>query len=556
MVEVFAIFWLGLIIVAVTIIAYKYLQVKKVISAKSFEKSSLLYQKLHNEFGSIDNLKPEEQEVVLSDQQCEKVNSIQITEPKQEQIVENVIDEDFKSTFEKICFYKIKQDDSLETIELLLLKASVYEISNEEASQIIKKYSSNSFNLNDKKNPEPINLNELSIKTNKSYAEKLEKYYAIAKIYSDSIYSDNIYKYLMQIANKTGIKDHDATLVINKIKMNNPVPDNNKNVNTEIGQLSKQTASMELKDKPKKLSCDDKKDNSCMLDLEKKKSYSEKLEKYYSYIENYLNSIHSDTTYQHLLRIAKERGVDDHDANLIIDNIRENTQKTIKSIDKHPKLDHFIDFINLALSDGVLSKNELNILLAKASDLTIPNQLAIDTINGIIESTLLKPEVTMIDESKEKGDSFEKFIVLKFPKQFYSIAEWRGDKYIDGYYAKTTKEPDILIEIKNRKEKIAVECKFRTNFYKNSDSSMGFIFKSDEQVINYNNYAISNKILLFYAIGIGGEASNPKYVYIIPSDQVTSKYVDLKKHQYNTDCKDKIFYYNYDAKKLLLYKKS
>ena len=47
-----------------------------------------------------------------------------------------------------------------------------------------------------------------------------------------------------------------------------------------------------------------------------------------------------------------------------------------------------------------------------------------------------------LDENKAKGDAFERFVVKQFDKKYFTLQEWRSDKYVDGIY-----DYDIVIRI-------------------------------------------------------------------------------------------------------------
>ena len=49
------------------------------------------------------------------------------------------------------------------------------------------------------------------------------------------------------------------------------------------------------------------------------------------------------------------------------------------------------------------------------------------------------------DDNKVKGDNFEKFVVKKFDKKYFTIQEWRSDKYTDGIYAVSNHFPDLEV---------------------------------------------------------------------------------------------------------------
>ncbi len=72
----------------------------------------------------------------------------------------------------------------------------------------------------------------------------------------------------------------------------------------------------------------------------------------------------------------------------------------------------------------------------------------------------------MSDYTRKCGLDFEKFIILKFNKKYFKVKEWAGDKYVDGVYAETTLNPDMVLEFKlgDDTELFSVECKWRHNF--------------------------------------------------------------------------------------------
>lgn len=135
---------------------------------------------------------------------------------------------------------------------------------------------------------------------------------------------------------------------------------------------------------------------------------------------------------------------------------------------------------------------------------------------------------------KYYGDRFEEWVVMHSniskdgngmsgtggTPPFWRLLEWRGDKYVNGYYPVSSSAPDLLLEcISNESKKylpeelIAVECKWRStvNF---------FIPKSDAE--KYEKYFRANKTRyrvkhLFYLFGFGWSDNAPEAVYIIPS---------------------------------------
>ena len=158
-----------------------------------------------------------------------------------------------------------------------------------------------------------------------------------------------------------------------------------------------------------------------------------------------------------------------------------------------------------------------------------------------------KNEATNTD--KQKGDNFEKYIVQKFSKSYFSIVEWTGDKYVDGRYAKSNTNPDLRLrfKMKNIESDFSVECKYRSNYYKN-----GVEWCSEQQLQNYKNYANNNGISVFVAIGIGGAATAPEELFIIPLAEMKNIFVNqsfLNKYK-KEKVKDNNLFYDYQTGRL------
>ena len=58
------------------------------------------------------------------------------------------------------------------------------------------------------------------------------------------------------------------------------------------------------------------------------------------------------------------------------------------------------------------------------------------------------------DENKAKGDAFEKFVVKNFDRKYFTLQEWRSDKYVDGIYAVSNHFPDLEVTFTFRKKNI------------------------------------------------------------------------------------------------------
>jgi hypothetical protein len=125
------------------------------------------------------------------------------------------------------------------------------------------------------------------------------------------------------------------------------------------------------------------------------------------------------------------------------------------------------------------------------------------------------------DKYKKAGLEFEKYVVLKFSKEHFSLKNWAGDKYVEGRYAETSTQPDLLLDLKvsGKTYPLAVECKWRRK------PGSDFIqFANEGQLQRYQAFEIDKKIPTFIVLGVGGTPSSPEAVYIIPVKRF-SKYV-------------------------------
>lgn len=152
--------------------------------------------------------------------------------------------------------------------------------------------------------------------------------------------------------------------------------------------------------------------------------------------------------------------------------------------------------------------------------------------------------------NKAKGDAFEKFIVRKFDKSFFTIQEWRSDKSVDGVYAISNHFPDLEVKFENQEENIvdrfAIECKWRQQFYNGT-----IRWAEDYQVRNYKDYQIKLGIPVFVTIGVGGLPTAPNELYIIPLNFLESNTVSKDELQpFKRILMEEKFYWDEKTKQL------
>ncbi len=225
------------------------------------------------------------------------------------------------------------------------------------------------------------------------------------------------------------------------------------------------------------------------------------------------------------------------------------TQKIGKNFENEAKKIELKNLIKLAVADGVLTKNEKEIIFEKAAELNIETKIIEKELSIELQKKLNNPETKLIDKQKEKGDLFEGFIASKFDKKYFTLKEWAGDKYANGIYAETTIQPDLKLHFKlrNNEQDFAIECKYRSKYYKN-----GIEWAKQSQLNNYMKFEQDYNMPVFVAIGVGGNADNPAELFIIPLNEITHTFLYksfLQKHKKMNFQKNN-FHFNHNNNKL------
>ncbi len=203
--------------------------------------------------------------------------------------------------------------------------------------------------------------------------------------------------------------------------------------------------------------------------------------------------------------------------------------------------------IDMAIADGVLTHNEKEIIREVAKEKNLDYDKIIADIENKLSSSTKEAETEIIDHRKKNGDDFEKFIAQKFNKQYFTIKEWAGDKYIYGTYAQTTQHPDLLIEfsLKDSKYTFSVECKWRQNLYKK-----GVEFAKKEQLNRYKDFQNERNIPVFIAIGIGGKGKAPEQLYIVPLKEISDNFIHISQLSNYEKKINNNFFFDIDTKEL------
>lgn len=118
-----------------------------------------------------------------------------------------------------------------------------------------------------------------------------------------------------------------------------------------------------------------------------------------------------------------------------------------------------------------------------------------------------------LTEPEEKGRAFEEYVVSHFNKKYFTLKEWRGDKYYEGNYAESIRYPDMEYEfsLDGKIISFAVECKWRSKF-----SNEWITWATEEQADIYRKFEKEKDMPVFVVIGVGGSPSEPEQVYAVP----------------------------------------
>ncbi|MCX6268343.1 MAG: hypothetical protein NTW16_13445 [Bacteroidetes bacterium] len=205
------------------------------------------------------------------------------------------------------------------------------------------------------------------------------------------------------------------------------------------------------------------------------------------------------------------------------------------------------NLVELVIADGVLTKNEKEAIRKIANEKTLNYDEIILEIEEKLQRHEIEAETEVIDQCKKNGNDFEKYIAQKFNKKYFKIREWAGDKYVNGVYAQTTLNPDILLEFNFYSEKtmLAVECKWRKNTNNNWVE-----FAKKDQIDRYKKLEQEKKIPVFIAIGINGNGSHPEHLYMVPLKCIKTSFLHIENLQKFEIKHDRNFFFDVKNERL------
>lgn len=126
------------------------------------------------------------------------------------------------------------------------------------------------------------------------------------------------------------------------------------------------------------------------------------------------------------------------------------------------------------------------------------------------------------NDSFKKGALFEEYVLELFDKKsgrFEFLNAVSTNAKIYGIRASQSLFPDIkiLCAILKTKHKFAIECKWREQFINGKIE-----WATATQIDNYRQYELNYRIPIYVAVGIGGVASKPDRLFLIPLSQISN----------------------------------
>lgn len=147
-----------------------------------------------------------------------------------------------------------------------------------------------------------------------------------------------------------------------------------------------------------------------------------------------------------------------------------------------------------------------------------------DSSFGIRIRKLFKSAFDEKDEFNEKtyeiGKKFEEYVTKIISKSNgkFSIFYWNNDIHTKhkNIYVEADGWPDLIIRHEDSQVRIGIECKYRTNFFQNTNNEIEIHWAQPKQIRRYNYISRKENIPIFVFIGVGGNPSHPDYTYCIP----------------------------------------
>lgn len=133
-------------------------------------------------------------------------------------------------------------------------------------------------------------------------------------------------------------------------------------------------------------------------------------------------------------------------------------------------------------------------------------------ITGLVDKLKRAVDVLKEDESVEKGNEFEKYVVNLFDDKYFSIVQWSTDiTRKHDRCVEADSGPDLIIRYIPKDEVFCVECKFRSDMFEGK-----LQWSYPQQLRRYQDFAREKRLPFFVVIGYGLKPNSPERMFCIP----------------------------------------
>ncbi|MFA5841433.1 MAG: DUF6804 family protein [Candidatus Paceibacterota bacterium] len=119
-----------------------------------------------------------------------------------------------------------------------------------------------------------------------------------------------------------------------------------------------------------------------------------------------------------------------------------------------------------------------------------------------------------------KGSAFEKFVASRLLPEEWAIEDWTKDKSRGlKRHVESDMNPDLTVRNVSTGKRFAVECKFRSRFWKDNEGITGIFWKAYNHDF-YRNYGDKENIKVKIVFGVGGNPKNPSRLFVVPIESL------------------------------------
>jgi hypothetical protein len=130
----------------------------------------------------------------------------------------------------------------------------------------------------------------------------------------------------------------------------------------------------------------------------------------------------------------------------------------------------------------------------------------------ILNKIMKVVDVFTEDESVEKGNDFEKYVVNLFDDRYFSIVQWSTDiTRKHDRYVESDAGPDLIMRYIPKDEIFCVECKFRSGLFEGK-----LQWSNPQQLKRYQDFAREKRLSFFVVIGSGMKPYYPERMFCMP----------------------------------------